>query len=82
MNAYTILLREKVDQSGIGSDLITEGEAERSSMYDFEYNPYDSVIDFAIFLVVYGFIRSVRIDLTIKIGIARETPNKISRTKP
>lgn len=43
MNAYTILLKEKVEQSGIGSDFITEHENERSSMYDFEFNPYDSV---------------------------------------
>lgn len=44
MNAYSILLKEKVEKSGMGTDLITEGgDAERSSLYDFEFNPYDSV---------------------------------------
>jgi hypothetical protein len=44
MNAYTILLKEKVESSEMGTDLIAENDSERSSMYDFEYNPYDSVM--------------------------------------
>ena len=43
MNAYSLLLKEKVELSGLGTDLITEVGDGRSSLYDFEFNPYDSV---------------------------------------